>query len=130
MRLKILGMFVLVVTVLGVAIMPTMTEAAGPPVFTELYYNGDVVRTVVPPAAMPKPGTENFYAIPDQRPVVETAPGDKKYRGGKWAFHSVMWIATPYLLTSEDMVLMAKMAGDITVTRVEEMDFKCPVQFL
>ena len=35
---------------------------------------------------------------------------------------------TPYTLTSEEAVLAAQAAGDVTVTRVPENDFKCPIQ--
>ena len=33
-----------------------------------------------------------------------------------------------YLLTSESRVLAADAAGDVTITRVPENDFKCPIQ--
>jgi hypothetical protein len=106
--------------------------AAAQPGFGHLYYNGSVVRTVVPPAANPHMGTENLYAImggvEGQLPVVATAPGAPGYRGGKWAFHSVTWNTTPYLLTSEAEVLAAQGAGDVTIQRVAENDFKCPIQ--
>jgi len=92
------------------------------------YYDGEVVRTVVPPAAAPQTGIDNFYGVPDQRGVVAVAPGDTDYHGGKWAFHSVSWNVVPYLLTSEADVLAAQQAGDVTITRVAAKDFKCPIQ--
>jgi hypothetical protein len=73
-------------------------------------------------------GVDNFYAVPDQKAVVAVAPGDTDYHGGKWAFHAVAWNVPPYLLTSEDAVLTAATAGDLTVNRVPENDFKCPIQ--
>ncbi len=98
----------------------------------QLFYNGTTVRTVVPPAAMTQVGTDNFYVImggaTGQLPVAAVAPGDIGYRGGQWAFHSVTWNTTPYLLTSEAAVLSAQSAGDVTVTRVAGNDFKCPIQ--
>ena len=105
-------------------------EAARPG-FGQLYYEGEVVRTVVPPAAMPQEGRDNLYAIPGQkRAVVAVAPGDSDYHGGQWAFHSVSWLegVTPYPLTSEADVEAAATAGDIIITRVYDDDFKCPVQ--
>ena len=100
--------------------------------FGTLFYEGEVVRTVIPPAAMKKPGTDDLYAIPggavDQLPVIAVAPGDRGYRGGKWAFHLVKWNVDPYLLTSEADVLEAEAVGDVTICRIVEMDFKCPVQ--
>ena len=96
------------------------------------YYEGEVVRTVVPPAAAPQTGIDDFYGVvagaTGQRGVVAVAPGDTDYHGGKWAFHAVAWNVTPYLLTSEAEVLAAAAAGDVTITRVEANDFKCPIQ--
>jgi hypothetical protein len=34
---------------------------------------------------------------------------------------------TPYLLTSDEAVIAAKAAGDVTVTRAGDADFRCPV---
>jgi len=97
------------------------------------YYQGRVVRTVVPPASAPKAGTDNFYAFPasaaaGQKGVVGVAPGAPGYHGGHWKFFAVTWNVTPSLLTSEAAVLTAAAAGDVTVTRVPDNDFKCPIQ--
>ncbi|MHC4956539.1 MAG: hypothetical protein ACYTGZ_22085 [Planctomycetota bacterium] len=106
--------------------------AAAKPGFGNLFYDGGVVRTVVPPAAMPKEGTDNLYVVTNgaagQLAVAAVAPGDRDYKGGKWAFHSVTFNVAPYLLTSESAVLAAEAAGDVDVTRVPENDFKCPIQ--
>ena len=100
--------------------------------FGYLYYDGDVVRTVVPPAAFPHEGTAPLYVIMDgadgQLPVAGAGPGDRDYRGGKWAFNSVTWNTSPYLLSSGDDVMAAAAAGDVTVTRVGANDFLCPIQ--
>jgi len=96
------------------------------------FYDGDTVRTVVPPSAFPNEGTDPFYAVmggaPGQKAVVGLAPGDAGYNGGHWAFYSVTWNDTPYLLTSEDAILAAAAAGDVTITRVPANDFLCPIQ--
>ncbi len=97
------------------------------------YYNGQIVRTVVPPAAAPKEGTDNFYGFPGtaaagQLGVVGVIPGVPGYHGGHWKFHAVTWNVTPYVLTSEAAVLAAAAAGDVTVTRAPANDFKCPIQ--
>ncbi len=102
--------------------------------FGTLYYDGNVVGTVVPPAASPMQGRDNIYPImggvEGQYPVAAVGPGHRDYHGGKWAVHVVNWMVDvePYLLTSEDEVLDAYLAGDITITRVMEADFKCPIQ--
>ena len=97
------------------------------------YYQDRVVRTVVPPASAPKAGTDNFYAFPamaaaGQKGVVGVAPGAPGYHGGHWKFFAVTWNVTPSLLTSEAAVLTAAAAGDVTLTRVPDNDFKCPIQ--
>jgi hypothetical protein len=110
----------------------SLPAAAQKPGFGTLYYNDEIVRTVVPPAAMPKPGRDNFYVVMNgvegQLGIAAVAPGDKDYHGGKWAFHSVVWAGNPYLLTSEQDVLDAAGNGFVTITRMPQNDFKCPIQ--
>ncbi len=98
------------------------------------YYNGDLVRTVVPPAAFPNTGLDNFYGITNgvamQKGVVAVAPGAADYHGGHWKFFAVTFNGgvTPYLLTSATAVLVAQAAGDASVTRIPANDFLCPIQ--
>jgi hypothetical protein len=91
-----------------------------------------VVRTVVPPAAAPNAGRDDFYAVmggvADQKGVVAVGPGSADYHGGDWKFFAVTWNVEPYLLTSADAVLAAGAVGDVTITRVADNDFKCPIQ--
>jgi hypothetical protein len=116
--------------------VPALAVSEKTPVeFGELFYENDVVRTLVPPAASPQEGRDNLYAFTmggadDQRAIAAVAPGDRGYHGGKWAFHAVTWNTAPYPnpITSEAGVLAAEAAGDVTVTRVAAMDFKCPIQ--
>jgi len=117
---------------LSLALVGADLARAGKPGFGQLFYQGTTVRTLVPPAAAPKQGKDDLYAImggtADQLAVAAVAPGNPGYHGGKWAFHSVTWNVSPYLLTSEADVLAAAAAGDVTVTRIPANDFKCPVQ--
>jgi len=128
-RIKIASAAFLVLTIVGCVSAPALAERPG---FGLLYYNDEIVRTVVPPAAMPTAGRDNVYAVmngvEDQLGVAGVAPGDRDHHGGMWAFHSVVWNVPAYLLTSEAAVLTAAAASDVTVTRVPENDFKCPVQ--
>lgn len=128
-KMKRIVLLLMVGLLVGLLPAPTAAAKAGKGL---LFYDGETVRTVVPPAAMPKLGTDNFYAVMDgadgQLGIAATAPGDKDYRGGKWAFHSVTWNVDPYLLTSEAAVFAAETAGDVSVTRVPANDFKCPIQ--
>lgn len=105
--------------------LPAAAKRAG---FGNLYYDGEVVRTVVPPAAMPFEGRDALYLVPDQMAVAAVAPGDTDYHGGKWAVHLVDWNTDPYPLTSEAEIFAAEADGDISITRMAANDFKCPIQ--
>jgi hypothetical protein len=94
-----------------------------------------VASLVVWLAPFPNEGRDNFYAFPNgwasgQKGVVAVAPGDTDYHGGHWKFFAVTFNegVVPYLLTSEEAVLDAEAAGDVTVTRIPENDFLCPIQ--
>jgi len=67
-------------------------------------------------------------AAEGQFPIAAVAPGDRNYHGGQWAVNLVDWNEEPYLLTSEADVLAAEAAGDISITRMPDLDFKCPIQ--
>jgi hypothetical protein len=98
-----------------------------------LFHNGDVVRTVVPPASIPHGGIDPIYNVTNgvegQLGIAGVAPGDGPYHGGRWAVHLVTFNpgVTPYLLTSDNAVFAAQAAGDVTVTRNPEADNRCPV---
>jgi hypothetical protein len=123
----VLALAVLSVAAVATAARPGFVLPAGC-----CFYDGESVRTVVPPSAFPNQGTDPFYAVmggaSGQKPVVGLAPGDAGYNGGHWAFHSVTWNVTPYLLTSEEAIEAAEDAGHVTVTRVPASDFLCPIQ--
>jgi hypothetical protein len=122
-----------VATVAAVALL-----AAAPAFATagkgQLYYQGDVVRTVVVQAPVPGGGTDPFYAVTNgvsgQLGIAGVAPGAPGYHGGAWAVNHVTFAdgVTPYLLTSAAAVMAAEQSGDVTVTRDPSADFRCPVQ--
>lgn len=124
------------ITLFAAALLALVTTQSvhAQPGFGELYYDGGIVRTVVPPAATPKRGRDAIYPIANgvegQLPVAAVGPGDRDYHGGKWAVNVVMWQmgTEPYLLTSAEMVLEAETMGYVTITRVRDADFKCPIQ--
>ena len=101
--------------------------------FGQLFYDGQVVRTVATPTSQPGRGVDTIYAFADGAPgqlsVTSVAPGDRGYHGGRWAVHLVNWVdsASAELLTSDEAVESARAAGDVTVTRVPAADFVCPV---
>jgi len=131
--MKHLRSLILALAILAMSVTPALADRP-PFVFPGgcCYYEGAIVRTVVPPAATPDDGRDNFYAVmggvASQKAVVAVAPGDTNYHGGDWAFHSVTWNVTPYLLTSEAAILAAAASGDVTITRIPANDFKCPIQ--
>jgi len=120
---------------LAIALVLPVTQAfAATPGFGSLYYNGTIVRTVVPPAAFPNEGRDNFYKVTNgatgQLGIAAVAPGSSDYHGGHWKVFTVTFGSgvTPALLTSEQAVLSVQNAGMVTVTRNAAADFLCPVQ--
>jgi hypothetical protein len=108
---------------------------AKPPRTGQLYYDGMVVRTLVPSAKpLQKEGIDPLYAFPDdmvdgvaQYSVTRYAPGDKEYKGGHWAVWVATWNVDPYVIMSYDEVMDAINDGDISVARAPENDVLCPV---
>jgi len=115
-------------------VLPVTSAFAATPGFGNLYYNGSIVRTVVPPAAFPNEGRDNFYKVTNgatgQLGIASVAPGSSGYHGGHWKVFTVTFNSeiTPVLLTSEQAVLSAQNTGMVTVTRNAAADFLCPVQ--
>jgi hypothetical protein len=100
----------------------------------QLFHDGSVVGTVVTPAPIAAgSGTDPFYKVTNgvdgQLGVAGVAPGDGPYHGGSWQVYLVAFNSgvTPYLLTSDEAVAAAQAAGDVTVTRSPDADFRCPV---
>ena len=100
----------------------------------QLFHDGTVVRTVVTPAPIAAgSGTDPFYKVTNgaagQLGIAGVAPGDGPYHGGSWQVYLVTFNpgVTPFLLTSDEAVIVAKAAGDVTVTRAGDADFRCPV---
>ncbi|MDH5278057.1 MAG: hypothetical protein OEW53_03315 [Actinomycetota bacterium] len=119
---------------LVLAATPALADSGNAAVgFGRLFHDGNVVRTVVTPTSQPGRGVDAIYPVADgvagQMPIASVAPGDRGYHGGRWAVHLVDFVdgVTPYLLTSDEDVDAAELAGDVTVTRVPGADFVCPV---
>lgn len=130
------------VVVAGVAtFLASVLAAAGPAQadspnanvgFGALYHDGAVVRTVATPTSQPGQGVDAIYAFPGEQAegqlsVTSVAPGDRDYHGGRWAVYVVDWNFIPYLITSDQAVLAAAGAGELTITRMPAADFVCPV---
>jgi hypothetical protein len=100
----------------------------------QLFHDGTVVGTVVTPAPIAAgSGTDPFYKVTNgavgQLGIAGVAPGDGPYHGGSWQVYLVIFNpgVTPFLLTSDEAVIAAEAAGDVTVTRAGDADFRCPV---
>jgi hypothetical protein len=99
----------------------------------QLFLDGEVVGTVVNSAALPHGGTDPFYTVTNpaagQLGIAGVGPGQPGYTGGDWAVNVVTFQTgvTPYLLTSDEAVVAALQAGDVTVTRDPASDFRCPI---
>ena len=117
-------------TVLALGLLLGLAGGAfgGQPVKTTIWLDGEMVRTILPPAASPKDGTDPFYMVPGTGGVAAVGPGDAGYHGGHWKVFLVSWNVAMYPLTSDEAISDAEDAGDITITRASDLDFLCPIQ--
>lgn len=126
MRRRIVAGAVAVIAVLALAGPAGAKTGKG-----SLFLDGDVVGTVVNPAALPHGGTDPFFmvtnGVEDQLGIAGVGPGQPGYTGGDWAVFRVTFTVAPYLLTSDEAVAAAEAAGDVTVTRDASADFRCPI---
>jgi len=113
-------------------ILPSSASAAPPP-RGRLYLDGEIVRTIALPASVPHGGLDPLYQVTngtsEQLGIAGVGPGDPDFHGGLWAVYTVTFNrgVTPYLLTSDEDVMAAEAAGDVTVTRQPSLDNRCPV---
>jgi hypothetical protein len=129
MRLKLAIVAAAAAGAAGVTVPATATTGKG-----SLFHDGAVVGTVVVPAHVAAgSGNDPFYNVTNgaagQLGIAGVAPGDGPYHGGNWQVWLVTFEdgVTPYLLTSDEAVATAEAAGDVTVTRAPDADFRCPV---
>lgn len=121
----------LLVSLIGLLVVLPATATTGK---GQLFHDGTVVGTVVTPSPIAAgSGTDPFYNVTNgasgQLGIAGVAPGDGPYHGGSWQVYLVTFNTgvTPYLLTSDEAVMAAEAAGDVTVTRAGDADFRCPV---
>jgi hypothetical protein len=126
-------LFVSVVGAAAIALLPLSAQASSVG-RGELFFDGMMVRTLVPPSSTPHEGTDTLFEVTNgaagQLGVAAVAPGMPGYHGGRWAVDEVTFNTgiTPYLLTSAGDVMSAEAAGDVTVMRDAAADFHCPIQ--
>jgi hypothetical protein len=107
---------------------------AGEPGFGQLFLNGQIVGTVVPPAEVAAgSGRDPFYKVTNgvsgQLGIAGVGPGEDGYHGGDWQVWTVSFKSgvTRYLLKSAMDVATAQGKGDVTVVRQPMQDFRCPI---
>jgi hypothetical protein len=128
------GLALISATLFIFAIPAHATSTSADVGFGHLFYNDNIVGTVVTPVAIPNQGTDNFYKVTNgatgQLGIAGVAPGADGYHGGHWKVFTVTFNSgvTPFLLKSQAEVLSAQTAGSVTVTRIGAADFLCPVQ--
>lgn len=114
------------------AALSSTALAAGPP-GPAFYVDGELYRTVGTPTDFSRTGApahsfdtvyQFFGTITN---VASSAPGDRDYNGGRWVVIGASWNVAPYQLHSEEEVLAAADAGDISLTDGPIRWFECPV---
>ena len=127
MRRFVLPAVIVVAALLGAA--PALASTGK----GQLFLNGQVVGTVVNPAATPNGGVDPLYevtnGVPGQLGIAAVGPGTGGYHGGRWAVSIVTFNqgVAPYLLTSAAAVQAAAAAGDVAVLPDPGADFRCPI---
>lgn len=114
------------------AAVSTTALAGGPP-GPAFYVDGDLYRTVGTPTDFSTTGAPEhsfdtvyqFFGVITN--VASSAPGDRDFNGGRWMVIGATWNVAPYSLYSEEEVLAAEAAGDITLTDDPIKWFECPV---
>ena len=116
----------------GVLAGPAAAGGLGPP-HDGFYVDGTVYRTIGTPTDIsgtgaPASSFDTLYAIEGQTLAVAAAkPADRDYNGGRWMRFPVTWNTASYPLTSEEDVLAAAEAGDVTIATTPDAEFVCPV---
>jgi len=106
--------------------------AAGGPPHLAFYVDGQLYETVGTPSNFFDTGApdftyDNLYVVPGQAAVAASAPGDQDYNGGRWLCFQTTWNVSPYTLYSEEDVLAAYDAGDLSINWTPDLSFLCPV---
>jgi hypothetical protein len=99
--------------------------------FGTLYVDGVAYRTFGNPARVdPGTGTDPIISFTnfEQGGVAQFAPGAGSH-GGRWAVTMATWNdpAEARLVTDYDEALALAAAGDLTLVRAPEADFRCPI---
>jgi hypothetical protein len=119
-------------SVVAAALLALLVSApVGAKEFGTVYVDGVAYRTFANPARVdPGTGTDPIISFTNftQGGVAQFAPGDGSH-GGRWAVTMATWVdpADARLVTDYDEILDLAEAGDITLVRAPEADFRCPI---
>jgi hypothetical protein len=99
-----------------------------------LYEDGTLYRTIGTPTDFSRTGApassyETIYDLGGNGliNVIEAAPGEPGFRGGRWMVVPVIWTnITPTQFTSDEQILAAEQAGQIEIGEPVKF-FECPV---
>lgn len=122
----------LTLSLIGSALLvAAMAGPVGAREFGTIYVNGEAYRTFAVPARVdPGTGTDPIIAFTnfDQGGVAKYAPGRGSH-GGRWAVTLATWVdpGEAELVTSYGDVMDLVAAGEVTLERVPEADFRCPL---
>jgi hypothetical protein len=99
--------------------------------FGTIYVDGVAYRTFGNPARVdPGTGTDPIISFTnfDQGGVALHAPGPGSH-GGRWAVTMATWNdeADAHLVTSYAEILSLRNAGELTLMRAPDADFRCPI---
>ena len=109
----------------------TVAAPAGAKEFGTIYVDGIAYRTFGNPARVdPGTGTDPIISFTnfDQGGVALHAPGPGSH-GGRWAVTMATWNvpADARLVTSYQEAVELEEAGDLTLVRAPDADFRCPI---
>jgi hypothetical protein len=107
------------------------TAPVGAKEFGALYVDGVAYRTFGTPARVdPGTGTDPIISFTnfDQGGVAQFGPGTGSH-GGRWMVFAATWNdpADAHLVTSYGEALDLEEAGELTIVRAPEADFRCPI---
>ena len=116
--------------VIAATFLVAIAAPVGAKEFGTIYIDGDAYRTFGNPANVPAgTGTDPIVTFSTQAEgVAKFAPGEGSH-GGRWQVWVATWApdADIQLVTSFDQVMALEAAGDITLERNPDADFRCPV---
>jgi hypothetical protein len=126
MRRRMIAGPLLAAVLLAVVAVPVLGKEFG-----TVYADGAAYRTFGVPARVdPGTGTDPIISFTNftQGGVARFAPGQDSH-GGRWMVFTATWTdpANAHLVTDYDEALALEAAGELTIVRAPDADFRCPL---